>query len=524
MDAIHARFLPLLLLASACTDYSLRAETRRDVFRQDPRRQVDLLFVVDNSRSMAEEQVHLADSFSELLEPLLSADVDWRVAVTTTETQYASVAGRLEGFTDELILEDLDGVEIDRVSWTDVAWSPFVSMQLDAERFDAQLNDSADSWCASAEPFSGGMGSPGSWNPPCDGGLIGAPGDAPDQGVRAPEPGDLVFSEIMALTDGQDDACEWFELSNLSPDSLDLSDLTVRDDGGNLATFDADAVIGAGQAAVVSLNPGAEGDCAVPVDLVLSGSMSLADGLLYVDAAQPDAETRFRELVSVGTGSYGLEMGLEAAVMALEEAASTEGGFLREDAGLTVVVVSDEDDLSPDPVADYVNALAALKGDAGLRVAGTFQIAAVVGTEPEAAPDPACSADGIPLEGRRYMRAAEATGGITRSICGSFDDVAVSLGLTASGLQTRFALSDLPAPGRLDVYLYPSGDEDEAPVTLQEGEDYTLSLKQQADGGWQMSVAFALDQPPPASSALSVSYVLLPSGTDVEATYGDIIE
>lgn len=520
-----SRALALLLMTTACSDYALRSETRRDVFWQEPRRQVDLLFVVDNSRSMAEEQENLADSFSSLLAPLLSADVDWRVAVTTTETQYPDVAGRLEGFTDELVIEDASGAEIDRVSWTDAPWSPLVSLQLSADRFDAQLNDSAESWCASADAFDGGVGSPGQRNPSCDGLAWEAPEEDPDTIVRPPTPGDLVISEIMALTDGQDDACEWFEITSLSADSLDLSALSVRDDGGNFAIFDEDAVLAPGQAAVLSLNPDAEPACGVPVDFFLSGSLSLADGVLFVTPEQPDAEARFRELVSVGTDSYGLEMGLEAATLALDASLSAlNDDFLREAAGLTVVMISDEDDLSPAPVAEYVNTLAALKGDAGLRVAGTFQIAAVVGTEPAGAPDPGCPADGIPLEGRRYMEAAEATGGISRSICGSFDDVAVSLGLTASGLQTHFALSDLPAPATLAVSLYPSGDEEEEPTLLEAGKDYTLALGQRADGSWQLSVVFATVSPPPASSALSVHYSLLPSGADVEATYEGLVQ
>lgn len=46
---------------------------------------VDVLLVIDNSRTMGEEQARLANAVSALIGPLDSAGIDWRVGVTTTD-------------------------------------------------------------------------------------------------------------------------------------------------------------------------------------------------------------------------------------------------------------------------------------------------------------------------------------------------------------------------------------------------------------------------------------------------------
>jgi hypothetical protein len=47
---------------------------------------VDILFVIDNSGSMAQVQERLVDSIASLVDPLIAADLDLRIAVTTTDT------------------------------------------------------------------------------------------------------------------------------------------------------------------------------------------------------------------------------------------------------------------------------------------------------------------------------------------------------------------------------------------------------------------------------------------------------
>lgn len=83
----------------------------------------------------------------------------------------------------------------------------------------------------------------------------------------------------------------------------------------------------------------------------------------------PDADEVFKENVeSVVSGQFSLspEEGFLAITMALDPEATGRGGmnegFLREKAGLSIIAVSDDDDVSEGPVEDYRDFLVALKG------------------------------------------------------------------------------------------------------------------------------------------------------------------
>ena len=66
-----------------------------------------------------------------------------------------------------------------------------------------------------------------------------------------------------------------------------------------------------------------------------------------------DAEDRFKDAVNVGIEGYYSEMGLHAALLTLEN--EQNQAFLRPDASLSLIFVSDEEDASPWPVHDYTN-------------------------------------------------------------------------------------------------------------------------------------------------------------------------
>ena len=85
-----------LSLLAACGDWSLfkRSEEATDAvvveesFEQAPVPAVDVLWVIDNSTSMCEEQAALAQAFQVLRTRLGAAvDFDLRVAVTSTDMQ-----------------------------------------------------------------------------------------------------------------------------------------------------------------------------------------------------------------------------------------------------------------------------------------------------------------------------------------------------------------------------------------------------------------------------------------------------
>jgi hypothetical protein len=68
-----------------------------DSFLQEPRRAVDVLFVVDDSCSMLDEQAALVQNFGSFIRQANLRSVDFRLSVTTTDVDTPGAAGRLRG-------------------------------------------------------------------------------------------------------------------------------------------------------------------------------------------------------------------------------------------------------------------------------------------------------------------------------------------------------------------------------------------------------------------------------------------
>ena len=115
--------------------------------------------------------------------------------------------------------------------------------------------------------------------------------------------------------------------------------------------------------------------------------------------ATPDVHAAFAAAVTVGTtGSdtnTGLLMGYEALTPPLSDIGGTNEGFLREEAALRIIIVSDSDDESPGTVEDIVDAYRALKANPDY-----VMIHAIVDTATAV----------------RYPEAASRTGGLTEDI------------------------------------------------------------------------------------------------------------
>ena len=145
-------------------------------------------------------------------------------------------------------------------------------------------------------------------------------------------------------------------------------------------------------------------------------------------------------------------MGLEAARLTFEPEfyESHNQSWLREDANLSLLFVSDEDDVSPYPVNDYLRYFSNLKGDRAYREEGVLNLSAVVGVERPPRDDyPSCETEsGFGWYGARYLKAATETGGLVESICAEdFAPIISELGLTLSGLEVDFYLSGIPDLG-----------------------------------------------------------------------------
>lgn len=75
----------LLLFAIGCSEYEVSNLTAEDAFTQTEEPPADVLFVVDDSASMAEEQENLSANFGAFLELLGDTTADFRIGVTTTD-------------------------------------------------------------------------------------------------------------------------------------------------------------------------------------------------------------------------------------------------------------------------------------------------------------------------------------------------------------------------------------------------------------------------------------------------------
>ncbi|NOZ85020.1 MAG: VWA domain-containing protein [Deltaproteobacteria bacterium] len=98
-------FLGLPLLVFSCQDYKWSPNTSPVCNETDQSsvqpviKSLDILFVIDNSGSMAEEQKNMADNFNKFIKQLVDSDADYQIGVVTTD---------LESGKGELITKDGD--------------------------------------------------------------------------------------------------------------------------------------------------------------------------------------------------------------------------------------------------------------------------------------------------------------------------------------------------------------------------------------------------------------------------------
>ena len=188
----------------------------------------------------------------------------------------------------------------------------------------------------------------------------------------------------------------------------------------------------------------------------------------------PNVEAQFEASTEVGTGGDGSEKGLEAARLALSDPLAfdtgvacqdnngcvepdicVEGicggynrGFIRDNAVLEVIFLSDEDDASSGTLNFYVDFLKNIKG---FRNENLFHAHAIVGAENGRAAE-CVSEHGSADAGRRYVDVATRTNGTIHSICDdSFGRSLRDIGNQAFGLPVQFFLSRPADPATVDV-------------------------------------------------------------------------
>ena len=218
----------------------------------------------------------------------------------------------------------------------------------------------------------------------------------------------------------------------------------------------------------------------------------IANGTV-ITANTPDASQVFRDLVNVGTCGAGYEMGLEAARLALtpDLLTTVNAGFVRESADLSIIFVSDEEDVSPLPVNEYINDFRDVKGQRDREAINASSLTVI---------DPAmCDNAAGSSAGARYIDVAEQTHGVARDLCSQdFASIVTDLSLNSSRLRDTFYLADTPDLTTLTVAV------ESGPSPCDSG-DWTFEFVNE-NGEDRPAIVFSRDSLPPIGSQVTVRY------------------
>jgi hypothetical protein len=184
----------------------------------------------------------------------------------------------------------------------------------------------------------------------------------------------------------------------------------------------------------------------------------------------------FKNLIKVGTSGSGNEKGLAASEGFMEKYSNS---FVRPNAYLAVVVVSDEEDQSPKAVAEYTDYLKTFKASAGL--VKVYSVVDVNNTN--------VGSGGITTGSERYKEASNRTAGLIADIRDDFYNVLTEMGESIINLLDSFALANEPVDGSLRVF-----------VNNVETTNYTYETS-------TLSIKFNPGSIPPVGAEILVTYV-----------------
>jgi hypothetical protein len=178
-------------------------------------------------------------------------------------------------------------------------------------------------------------------------------------------------------------------------------------------------------------------------DPLESGRLRVAQGASWIDETTEEPEAVFAEMVQMGTDGHWEEKGRAATYTAVELLAGGENlGFVREEAGMHITVVSDENDDSGDSPITRDEFIRFLKDYRWSERMVSFS--SIVG------PLTGCPYIGSP--GTEYTAVTSAVGGVEWPICSEdWTSVLDQLGFIATGLSREFFLSRRPVQDTLQV-------------------------------------------------------------------------
>ena len=219
------------------------------------------------------------------------------------------------------------------------------------------------------------------------------------------------------------------------------------------------------------------------VAVVTTDNNSFQGAIPVMTPSSPDVHAAFADAVSLGTNGSGTERGMqygsEAVTPPLAAPGGPNDGFLREEAGMRVIFVSDEDDQSTDTVQAYVTLFQSLKVNPDhvilSGITGQITGCATAYTAP------------------RYEQAVALTNGISESICSaSWINALSNLAWLSMSWQDTFELSQEPVEETIEIEL------NNVPVYV--GWDFDAVLN---------AVVFQPDYVPDTGDLVTIRYNLL---------------
>lgn len=150
----------------------------------------------------------------------------------------------------------------------------------------------------------------------------------------------------------------------------------------------------------------------------------------------------FKETIKVGINGSGYEKGL----LASKSFINNKNSWLREDAMLAIVYLSDEEDQSSGSVSDYVTHLKTLKSNEGM-----IKLYSIINTGESSLPY-------YETIGSRYMEASKETGGFHSNIKNDFHETLQAMGTKIVTLLDSFPLSKTPKSEE-SIQVYIDGNE-----------------------------------------------------------------